>query len=64
MIPSDGPGREPSGICPSAIELPPTEPIGILAWIAIEDGVEHARWSLTPETWTTTSGRDARVRDG
>jgi hypothetical protein len=49
MIPGDGPDRAPSRICPSAIELPPTEPIEILAWIAIEDGVEHARWSLTTD---------------
>ncbi|MCU1586152.1 MAG: hypothetical protein JWM49_2708 [Microbacteriaceae bacterium] len=46
MIPGDRPDRAPSGISPSAIELPPTEPIEILAWIAIQDGVEHARWSL------------------
>jgi hypothetical protein len=46
MIPGDRPDRAPSGISPSGIELPPTEPIEILAWIAIQDGVEHARWSL------------------
>jgi hypothetical protein len=47
MNPGDAAGRAPSGISPSAIELPPTEPIDILAWIAVQDGVEHARWSLT-----------------
>jgi hypothetical protein len=49
MIPGDAPGRAASGISPSAIELPPTEPIEILAWIAIQDGVEHARWSFTTD---------------
>ncbi|MDQ1579345.1 MAG: hypothetical protein QOD05_120 [Microbacteriaceae bacterium] len=33
-------------ISPSAIELPPTEPIDIRAWITMQDGAERATWSV------------------